>query len=120
MKSKIKLAVTILAITIFTVVSSYASYYHFATPNFVRAAACLTKVYITDNEYAEVRSNPRVVIAKPNDDNAMKLFEDTLISEGYEFVDEERLGSLITVQKNGKSEQIHFSANKYYSLWEWL
>lgn len=120
MKSKIKLAVTILAITIFTVVSSFVSYYHFATLNFVRAAACLTKVYLTENEYAEVRSNPRVVIAKPNDDNAMKLFEDTLTSEGYEFIDEERYGSIITVQKDGEKEHIHFSGNKYYSVWEWV
>lgn len=118
MKEKYKAIIAALILVILAASVSFVSYVKFATPNFLSAAAGLIKVCATDVEYAEIKKDSRVIVAKP--DNAMYLFKATLISEGYEFIDEERDGSIIAVQKDGEKEHIHFSVNEYYSLWEWL
>ena len=40
-------------------------------------------------------------------------------NDGYEMSD--RMGSIITYKNEiGNEKRVHFSVNKYYSIWEWI
>lgn len=60
-------------------------------------------------------ANPKkVIIATPN---ANYKLNDYAKENGYNITDEK--GSLITVEKDGKTEEVNVSIIRYYSLWKW-
>jgi hypothetical protein len=97
--------------------SAFFSYVKLNTANPFSAGIGLVRIMVTDTEYVEIQSSPRVVVAKP--DNAWQLFLDTIKSEGYTYLEDERMGSLCTIEKGGNKERVFFSANGYFSKWEW-
>lgn len=101
----------------FTLTASFISFVKLDTPNFVSAGAGLAKIMLTDAEYVRIQSEPRVVLAKP--DNAFELFIKTVESENYTYSEENRYGSIHELQKDSVKYQVHFSVNRYFSKWSW-
>jgi len=61
------------------------------------------------------------MFAKPYIDgkSAQDILDEYMKNNGYEMSD--RMGSIITYKnESGNEKRIHFSVNKYYSLWEWI
>ena len=68
--------------------------------------------------YVEISSAPnRIVIAAP--DNSYQIMAEALEAEGYVIHEDDQMGSLHHISKDGKSEYLHFRVNGYYSLWKW-
>lgn len=115
-KRRIAIA-SIIFVFILTVTASFVSYVKFDTPDFLRSGIGLARIMLTDTPYVEIQSNPRVILAQS--ENSAQLFSDSVEAQGYHFVADEQYGSMYTVEKEDKKEQIHFSANRYFSKWSW-
>ena len=94
------------------------SYAAFGTANFIRVTGALVSLSKGDVNHYEISAAPnRIVIAAP--DNAYQTMVETLEAEGYQIHEEDQMGSMITLSKNGCQEQLLFSVNGNYSLWKW-
>ncbi|MBP5160264.1 MAG: hypothetical protein ILP10_08220 [Lachnospiraceae bacterium] len=90
----------------------------FGTCNFPKVISALDSIANGNIEYVEIKPSPnKVVLASP--EQPMQSFEGYIAANGYTIAEEEQLGSMIVITKGEKKEIVHFSANKYYSLWQW-
>ena len=83
----------------------------------------MTKILCVEDElYVVAQSKPwKIMFSKPSADGkpAIELLDDFMKSDGYELTD--RMGSILTyTNEKGYERRIHFSVNKYYSIWEWI
>lgn len=106
------------AILFLTVSLGFVSYAKLGTFNFPKAAIAFISISTGNAEYVEIGSEQnKVILATPND--SWSVFENYLAENGYNILEEEHLGSLIVVEKDGGKEHIFFSVNRYFSTWQW-
>lgn len=117
LKKRIKLIVIIICFVIVAALS-VLSFAKFGTFNFAKTARAMYLISSGD-EYVDISSGSnKVIIATPN--NPLRVFEEYMAEKGYSILEDEQLGSLITVLKDGEREVVAFSVNKYYSVWRWM
>jgi len=84
--------------------------------NPILAGFGLIKMKVLKMDYILIQENPKVIIAKP--DNDLNKLKEYMSNQGFKLV--ERLGSWV-IFENEKYEKQSFSfrSNKHYSIWEW-
>lgn len=103
-------------IAVFLIIAScFVSYDKFRTFNPIKAGIGFAKIWIFNEDYAEVSKSPRVILTSP--ENSKEIFEEIIESEGYEYV--EQMGSVHSVEKNGETENVNSNINKYFARWSW-
>ena len=91
----------------------------FGTWDVITVTKALHAVSSGEATHVEIASAPnRIVVATP--DNSYQNMVQILQAEGYVVHEEERMGSMIAISKNGGQEQVLFSVNGNYSLWKWM
>lgn len=84
----------------------------------------MLEILLTDKEYTIVQNIPnRVVFSKTgdtSDKSAGQYLNEYMKSRGFTFIPEEQMGGMLVYSNGSEKEHILFSANKYYSEWEWL
>lgn len=95
--------------------SCFVSYDKFGTFNPIKAGIGFAKIWIFDEDYAEVGDSPRVILTSP--ENSKEIFTQVIESEGYEYV--EQTGSVHSVEKDGKRENVISNINGYIGRWMW-
>lgn len=79
-------------------------------------------IFDEDKLYVVAQKKPwKIMFAKPymDEKSAQDILDEYMRNEGYEISD--RMGSIITYKNEiGNEKRIHFTVNKYYSIWEWI
>ena len=83
----------------------------------------VSKVILDKDEmYVVAQNKPwKIMFSKAYKDgkSAQDILDEFMKNDGYEIYD--RMGSIITYKnESGNERRIHFTVNKYYSLWEWI
>ena len=91
--------------------------------NPISAVYNISKVMFDEDElYVVAQKKPwKIMFSKPyiDGESAQDILDEYMKNDGYEMSD--RMGSMITYKnKEGNERRIHFSVNKYYSIWEWV
>lgn len=97
------------------IASCFVSYDKFRTFNPIKAGIGFSKIWIFDEDYAEVSDSPRVILTSP--ENSKEIFTQIIESEGYEYV--EQMGSAHFIEKDGERESVNSNINKYIARWSW-
>ena len=123
MKKKIIILICVIAFVVVSCVSVIISANVTGVLNPIASVYSILKVNLDKDEtYVVAQKKPwKIMIAKPYMDgkSANELLDDYMKNDGYEEYD--RMGSVITYKnENGNERRIHFSVNKYFSLWEWI
>ena len=123
MKKKIIILISIILFAILSYVSVIVSANITGVLNPISSVYSVLKVNLDKDEiYVVAQKKPwKIMIAKPYMDgkSAQDLLDEYMKNDGYEMSD--RMGSVITYKnEDGNERRIHFSVNKYYSLWEWI
>lgn len=117
---KKKTVISICVVVTLLITGTIISIIKFSTFNPISSLCGIMKISITDKEYTVIQNKPwKVIISKPNNnDRYAQLMLDEYMSErGFEITD--RYGSHITYSNDIVTEKVHFSVNKYYSVWKW-
>lgn len=131
-KSRIKSFTVISLIIIIVIALLFTCQIKFGSINIPRIVYAIVTVNTDKNDYVIIKdlksnkitnkdsnkrffSNPKkVIIATPNENYKLN---DYTKENGYNITDEQ--GSLFTIEKDGKSEEVDVSIIGYYSLWKW-
>ena len=90
----------------------------FDTLDLISVSKGIHAVSSGEASHYEISAAPnRLVIAGP--DNAYAYMVKTLEAEGYAIHEEDQMGAMITISKDGIRENLIFSVNGNYSLWRW-
>ena len=120
MKTKKKVAATLAVIVCICLIaaSMFVSYVKFNSVNLPRIMYAMAAVSIGNDDYVVIRENyKKVIIADPNDPD---IYHKYLESIGYTELEEEQMGALHTIEKNGEKELVELSSVfGYYRLWVW-
>lgn len=119
LKSKKKRLITVITIVLALLIalSSFISIYKFNVRNPFKTGIGLIQILMTDKEYVELQSSPKVIIAQPDD--SFEVFLNYVSKEGYTYLEDERMGAMHVIEKDGIKENVIFKVNKYYSKWAW-
>lgn len=123
MKKKIIILISIIVFLIVGFVSMIISANVTGVINPVMSVYSVLKVnFDKDEVYVVAQNKPwKIMIAKPYMDgkSAQKLLDEYMMNDGYK--ESDRMGSVVFYKnEKGNERRIHFSVNKYYSLWEWI
>lgn len=123
MKKKIIILICVIAFVMVSCVSVIISANVTGVLNPIASVYSILKVNLDKDEtYVVAQKKPwKIMIAKPYMDgkSANELLDEYMKNDGYEEYD--RMGSVITYKnEKGNERKIHFSVNKYFSLWEWI
>lgn len=123
MKKKIIIIFSVIAFAILSFVSVIVSANVTGVLNPISSVYSIFKVNLDKEEvYVVAQKKPwKIMIAKPYMDgkSAQELLDEYMINDGYK--ESDRMGSVITYKnESGNERRIHFSVNKYYSIWEWI
>lgn len=123
MKKKIIIIISVIVLAILSFVSVIVSANVTGVLNPISSVYSILKVNLDKEEvYVVAQKNPwKIMIAKPhmNGKSAQELLDEYMINDGYK--ESDRMGSVITYKnESGNERRIHFSVNKYYSIWEWI
>ncbi len=129
-KSRRKSFAVISLIIIIVIALLFTCQIKFGSINIPRIAYAIVTVNTNKNNYVIIKDsnkitnknsekrffeNPKkVIISTPNGNYKLN---DYAKENGYNITDEQ--GSLITVEKDGKTEEVNVSIIRYYSLWKW-
>ena len=91
--------------------------------NPISAVYNISKVMFDEDElYVVAQKKPwKIMFSKTYIDgkSAQDILDEYMKNDGYEMSD--RMGSIITYKNEvGNEKRVHFSVNKYYSIWEWI
>lgn len=129
-KSRRKSFAVISLIIVIVITLLFTCQVKFGSINIPRIAYAIVTVNTDKNNYVIIKdsnkitnknsdkrffANPKKVIIATT--NANYKLNDYAKENGYNITDEQ--GSLITVEKDGKTEEVNVSIIKYYSLWKW-
>ncbi len=115
MKKKYKITVIIAAaFIVLNFLLCMFSYVKFRTPNYIGSFVGVIKI-ISGEDFAEISKNPKIVLTKPNN---IKI-EEYLNNNGYEIIEEERMGSMYSLRKDGEKQHALTSVDKYFSKIIW-
>ncbi len=123
MKKKIVILVCIISFIAIGFISMIISANITGVFNPISAVYNISKVMFDKDElYVVAQKKPwKIMFSKPYIDgkSAQDILDEYMKNDGYEMSD--RMGSMITYKnEEGNERRIHFSVNKYYSLWEWI
>ena len=123
MKKKIVILVCIISFIAIGFISMIISANITGVFNPISAVYNISKVMFDEDElYVVAQKKPwKIMFSKPYIDgkSAQDILDEYMKNDGYEMSD--RMGSMITYKnKEGNERRIHFSVNKYYSIWEWV
>ena len=123
MKKKIIILVCIISFIAIGYISMIISVNITGVFNPVSAVYNISKVMFDEDElFVVAQKKPwKIMFSKPYIDgkSAQDILDEYMKNDGYEMSD--RVGSMITYKnKEGNERRIHFSVNKYYSIWEWV
>jgi len=123
MKKKIIILVCIISFIAIGYISMIISANLTGVFNPISAVYNISKVMFDEEElYVVAQKKPwKIMFSKPYIDgkSAQDILDEYMKNDGYEMSD--RMGSMITYKnEEGNERRIHFSVNKYYSLWEWI
>ena len=123
MKKKILILVCIIIFIVLAFISMIVSANLTGVLNPISSVYNVSKIILDKDElYVVAQNKPwKIMFAKSyiNGKSAQDILDEYMKNEGYEMSD--RMGSIITYKnENGNEKRIHFSVNKYYSLWEWI
>ena len=119
MKSRKKLTGVLAALLCVCLITAalFVSYVKFNSINLPKIVYAVAAVSSGSEDYVVIRGNyKKVIIADPNDPDAFYKY---LEANGYKELEEERMGSMHTVEKDGVKELVHVHGNAYYRLWLW-
>ena len=86
----------------------------FGTANFASAAWGLARVTLLNEPWAEIASEPKVVLAAPD-----AHITDYMAGRGFAENEQERMGALRVFEKDGAKEYSLCSVNRYFARWVW-
>lgn len=115
MKRKYKILVVISVVAILIGGLSVISFVKFGTANFIATSYGLCKVMWTDTELVVISDNPTIIVGKPN----ATIDEYMLENGGYVSDSDKQLGALYIYSNQDNEVRVMYSANGYYSKWEW-
>jgi len=123
MKKKIVILVCIISFIAIGYISMIISVNITGVFNPISAVYNISKVMLDEDElYVVAQKKPwKIMFSKPyiDGESAQDILDEYMKNDGYEMSD--RMGSMITYKnKEGNERRIHFSVNKYYSIWEWV
>jgi len=123
MKKKITILVCIISFIALAFISMIISANLTGVFNPISSVYNISKVMFDDDElYVIAQNKPwKIMFSKTNANgkSAQDILDEYMKNEGYEIFD--RMGSIITYKnESGNEKRIHFSVNKYYSLWEFI
>ncbi len=123
MKNKIIVIVCIIVFILLTFFSVILSVNLTGVFNPISSVYNVSKIILDKDElYVVAQNKPwKIMFAKThiNEKSAQDILDEYMKNEGYEISD--RMGNIITYKnENGNEKRIHFSINKYYSIWEWI
>lgn len=93
----------------------FVSYLKFDAANPFSATNGFFQIIVTDEDYIEIQSSPKVILAQPND----ALFVEYMKNRGFTEIEEERLGGLRVFTNGEEKEWIAYSQNAYFAKWTW-
>ncbi len=111
--------IAVVAMLFILLLSSFLSYVQFGVANPIRSGIGVLQILATDKAYVEISSQPRVVLAQP-EEYPWDLFLSVMEQEGYTYLEEERMGAMCVFEKDGNKEQVIFRVNGYYAQWTWV
>lgn len=95
----------------------FVSFVKFNSINLPKIIYAVAAVSSGSEDYVVIRENyKKVIIADPNDPDA---FSNYLESIAYTELEEEQMGGIHVIEKDGEKELVSLSANGYYRLWLW-
>ncbi|HIT70951.1 MAG TPA: hypothetical protein IAD08_03445 [Candidatus Scatovivens faecipullorum] len=118
---KKKIIIPIIIVLILLIMSIVVSFNKFSTFNPISSLCGVIEISITDKEYTIIQTKPwKVIVSKAtnNDRYAQLILDEYMAERGYTTTD--RMGSIIIYSNGINVEKVHFSVNKYYSVWEWI
>lgn len=123
MKKKIVILVCIISFIFLGFISMIISVNLIGVFNPISAVYNISKVMFDEDElYVVAQKKPwKIMFSKPYIDgkSTQDILDEYMKNDGYVMSD--RMGSMITYKNEESNERrIHFSVNKYYSLWEWI
>lgn len=122
MKNKKVIAIVVSMIALISV-AAIISVMEFGVINPFSSCFGMLEILFTDKEYTVVQNYPnKVIFSKTGETlskSADKMLDEYMQSRGFIEIPEERLGGLLVYSNGTEKEHIAFSANKYYSKWEW-
>lgn len=95
--------------------SCLVSYLKFDTANPFAAVSGFIQIVAVGEDYVEIQSSPKVIIAQPDE----KLFIEYMESRGFTEVEREQMGSLRYFANDEGMEAVFYSQNAYFSKWTW-
>ena len=123
MKKKIKILISIIIFIIISFGSVVISANLTGVLNPISSVVSISRVILDEDDmYVVAQNKPwKIMFAKSYIDgkSAQDILNEYMENDGYEMSD--RMGSVITYKnEDGNERRIHFSVNKYYSIWEWI
>lgn len=86
----------------------------FGTANFASAAWGIARVTLLNEPWAEIASEPKVVLAAPD-----AHITDYMAGRGFAENEQERMGALRVFEKDGVQERVLCGVNRYFARWVW-
>ena len=111
-----KIKIALILATVAFLFLSMLSLYKFHVLNPFNSIIGLAKIYLTDTEIAIIQEDPQIVLSKPY--KSWDLFLEMLENEGYNYIEDKRMGSMHYAVKDDIAYNIVYKVNGYYSLWE--
>ena len=123
MKKKIIVLVCIISFIVIAFISMIISANLTGVFNPISSVYNISKVMFDEDElHVVAQKKPwKIMFSKSYayGKSAQDILDEYMRNDGYEMTD--RMGSIITYKNEvGNERRIHFSVNKYYSLWEWI
>lgn len=123
MKKKITILVCMISFIALAFISIIISANLTGVFNPISSVYNISKVMFDEDElYVVAQNKPwKIMFSKTNANgkSAQDILDEYMKNDGYEMSD--RIGSVITYKnEEGNERRIHFSVNKYYSIWEWI
>ena len=114
---KKKTAIAVIVCVCLIASAMLVSFIKFNSVNLPKIIYAVAAVSSGNEDYVVIRGNyKKVIIAASNDPDTFYKY---LESNGYTELEEEQMGSMHVIEKDGKKEVVELSANGYYRLWNW-
>ena len=84
----------------------------------LRVAAGIVRVVGFERPHVTVRRAPRVMVARAGD--ALDALISFQALRGFTQLPDEQMGGSLVFSNGSETEQVSFSVNRYYSLWQWV
>ena len=83
----------------------------------LRTALGIVRVVGLEKAHVTVRRAPRVMVARAGD--ALDALISFQALRGYTQLPAEQMGGGLLFSNGSETEQVSFSVNRYYSIWQW-